>query len=345
VTSATDTQHHRIRRPTVRDVARLARVSPSTVSRVLNGAGQVAPDLADRVSSAVETLGYRHNVAARNLRRANGSSASIGVILEDISNPFFSAIHRGIEDVARDRSVLTFAGSCDEDARMERELVEAFLARRVDGLVIVPAARTPDHGYLRRDVQAGVAVVFVDRVPRALDADTVIVDNVDGARAAVSHLAAIGHRGIAFLGDDAHLFTARQRRRGYRKALAQHRLVEDPGLVRHLRFPAADAAAAVLELLARRSPPTAIFSAQNLITLGALSGLQRMERQHEVALVGFDEVPFADLLAPPVAVVAQDPYAMGRTAADLLFSRLDGYSGAPRRLVLPARFLPGEARA
>jgi LacI family transcriptional regulator len=326
------------RRATIRDVARLAGVSASTVSRVLHGAEQVAPDLADRVTSAVQALGYRHNVAASNLRRADGSSASIGVILEDISNPFFSAIHRGIEDVARDRSVLTFAGSCDEDAHLERELVEAFLARRVDGLVIVPAAGTRDHGYLGRDMQAGVAVVFVDRVPRFLDADTVVTDNARGARTAVSHLAAAGHRRIAFLGDHEHLFTAQERLRGYREALTQHGLVEDPALVLHLGVRAADASAVAIALLERAFPPTAIFSAQNLITLGALSALQQTGRQHDIALAGFDELPFAEFLAPPVPVVAQDPYALGRTAAELLFSRLDGYTGTPRKLVLPTRF-------
>ena len=143
--------------------------------------------MAVKVEKAVEMLGYRHNLAAGNLRRADGLSASIGLVFEDVSNPFFSAVHRGVEDVARSRSVLTFAGSSDEDPARERELAEAFLGRRVDGLVIAPASA--DHSYLTRDVAAGMALVFVDRPPRFIDADAVVSDNVGGARTAVAHLA------------------------------------------------------------------------------------------------------------------------------------------------------------
>src|SRR3954467_10546178 len=149
------------RRPTMREVAAVAGVSLSTVSRVVNGGGGVRADLAERVRDAVELLGYRHNLAASTLRRADRQSASIGLIFEDVSNPFFSAVHRGVEDVARERGVLTFAGSSDEVPERERELAEAFGSRGVDGLVIVPAAT--DHSYLLRDRAAGVALVFVDR--------------------------------------------------------------------------------------------------------------------------------------------------------------------------------------
>jgi LacI family transcriptional regulator len=202
------------RRPTMRDVAAVAGVSLSTVSRVVNGSPPVRPDLAEKVERAVEMLGYRHNLAARNLRRADRLSASIGLVFEDVSNPFFSAIHRGVEDVARARSVMTFAGSSDEQPDRERELAEALIARRVDGLVVVPAAG--NHSYLAREIAAGLALVFVDRPPRFLDADTVLSDNLGGARAAVSHLLARGHRRVAFLGDQPEIFTAAERLRGYR---------------------------------------------------------------------------------------------------------------------------------
>jgi LacI family transcriptional regulator len=136
----------------MKDVAAVAGVSLSTVSRVVSGNPLVAPELAVKVGRAVEVLGYRHNHTAGTLRRANGLSASIGLIFEDVSNPFFSAIHRGVEDVARARSVVTFAGSSDEDPERERELVEAVLARRVDGLIIAPTAE--DDAYLQRDIDA-----------------------------------------------------------------------------------------------------------------------------------------------------------------------------------------------
>ena len=325
------------RRPTMRDVAALAGVSLSTVSRVVTGSQQVDPEMAVKVEKAVEMLGYRHNLAAGNLRRADGLSASIGLVFEDVSNPFFSAVHRGVEDVARSRSVLTLSGSSDEDPARERELTEAFLARRVDGVIIAPAAT--DHSYLARDVAAGMALVFVDRPPHFVDADSVVSDNAGGARTAVAHLAKAGHRRIAFLGDRPDIFTAAERQRGYLEALAQHGGEQDGALVRHPAFRAADVDATVRELLESEHPPTALFTAQNLITLGALRTLHELGLQDRIALIGFDDIPLAALLQPGVTVVAQDPYALGKHAAELLFSRLDGYRGPSRREVLPTTLI------
>lgn len=323
------------RRPTMREVAALAGVSLSTVSRVVNGSPPVAPELAERVERAVEMLGYRHNFAAGTLRRTNGLSATIGLIFEDVSNPFFSAIHRGIEDVASIRSVLTFAGSSDEKPEKERELAEALLARRVDGLIIAPAPG--DHSHLVRDVAAGLALVFVDRPPPFIDADSVVSDNVGGARTAVSHLIAAGHRRIGFLGDQPEIFTAGERLRGYREALAQHDIPEEPELIRHPAFRATDADVTTRALLEGPAPPTALFTAQNLITLGALRTLHQLHLERSVAVVGFDDLPLADVVKPAVTVVAQDPYGIGRRAAELVFSRLDGYDGPSRHAVLPTR--------
>jgi LacI family transcriptional regulator len=213
------------RRPTMKQVAALAGVSLATVSRVVNGGPRVRADLAARVNEAVELLGYRHNLTASSLRRADGLSASIGLIFEDVANPFFSAVHRGVEEVARERGVLTFAGSSDERPERERELAESFSARRVDGLIIAPAST--DHSYLQRDRAAGVALVFVDRPASFVDADVVLTDNAGGARAAVTHLIKHGHRRIAFLGDRPDLHTATERLRGYRDALARHGIAEE----------------------------------------------------------------------------------------------------------------------
>ena len=156
----------------MKEVARVADVWLATVSRVVNSTGEVRPDLAERVHDAVSLLGYRRDLTASTLRRADRQSASIGLIIEDVSNPFFSAVHRGVEDVARPHGVLTFVGSSDEDPARERELAEAFGARGVDGLVIVPCAT--DQSYLLRDHQAGTALVFVDRPPRFMPGDAVV---------------------------------------------------------------------------------------------------------------------------------------------------------------------------
>ena len=320
------------RRATMKQVAALAGVSLSTVSRVVNEDPKVRPELAARVHDAVAALGYRHNVSASALRRADGLSASIGVIVEDVSNPFFSSVQRGIEEVARERGVLTLAGSSDEQPDRERRLAEAFGARGVDGLIITPAA--VDHGFLLRDRAAGMALVFVDRPGRFIDADAVLTDNAGGAEQAVEHLIAAGHRRIAFLGDRPSIHTASERLRGYEQAHARHGLRVDPALVRHTLTRGTDAYEATRTLLLRDAPPTAIFTSQNLITIDAVRALHELGLQHRVALVGFDDVVLADVVEPGLTVVAQNPCELGRQAAQLLFSRLDGDVGPSREIVI-----------
>ena len=315
----------------MRDVAAVAGVSVSTVSRVVNGS-PVAADLAVKVQDAVALLGYRHNHTAGALRRADGASRTIGLIVEDVSNPFFSAIHRGIEEIARARGVVTFAGSSDEEPERERELIDALLARRVDGLIIAPTAT--ERIQLLRDVAAGLALAFVDRPPVSIDADCVLSDNRGGAERAVTHLILQGHRRIGFLGDRPGVYTASERLAGYRAALARAGIPEDQGLVRHPRHRAMDAYALTGELMRSSDAPTALFTSQNLITVEALRALHDLGHQTEVALVGFDDVPLAEAIEPAVTVVAQDARDLGRQAAQLLFSRLDGYDGSARRRIL-----------
>lgn len=331
ISNETFSRAHQGRRPTMKEVAAVAGVSLATVSRVVNGGERVRSDLAERVQRAVDLLGYRHNVTASSLRRADGLSASLGLIFEDVSNPFFSAVHRGVEEVARERGVLTFAGSSDQIPQRERELAEAFGARGVDGLIIVPAST--DHSYLLRDRAAGVALVFVDRPAQFVDADAVLTDNAGGAARAVAHLVAAGHERIAFLGDRPTIYTAAERLRGYREALARHGLTEEAALVRTVPVPA-DAYAATRELVLGSDPPTALFTSQNLITIAAVRALHDIGQAGSVALVGFDDVVLADVVRPGLTVVAQDPTALGRRAAELVFSRLDGYDGPSRRVVL-----------
>jgi LacI family transcriptional regulator len=320
------------RRATMKQVAALAGVSLSTVSRVVNDDPAVRADLVAQVRQAVDVLGYRHNTAASALRRADGLSASIGLIVEDVANPFFSAVQRGIEEVARERGVLTFAGSSDEEPARERLLCEAFGARGVDGLIIAPAAA--DHSFLLRDRAAGMALVFVDRPGRFIDADAVLTDNFGGASSAVDHLVGFGHRRIGFLGDRPELYTAGERLRGFRSALERHGLPFEPSLVRHTLTRATDAFEVTRELLSGESPPTAIFTSQNLITIDAVRAIHSLGLAESVALVGFDDVVLGDVVSPGLTVLAQDPAGLGRRAAELLFARLDGFDGPSEEVVL-----------
>jgi LacI family transcriptional regulator len=320
----------------MREVAAVAGVSLSTVSRVINGI-EVKPDLARRVHEAVRLLDYRRDLTASTLRRSDRLSATIGLLLEDVANPFFSALHRSVEDVAERRGVLAFAGSSDEDPARERELAQAFLARGVDGLIVAPTGG--DQGYLARDQRAGVALVFVDRPPRFLDADAVISDNAGGADAAVSHLIASGHARIGFLGDRTEIHTAVERLRGYREALSRRGIDADPALIRQPLLDADEAFAATRDLVLGPRPPTALFTSQNLITIGAVRALHDLGLEHSIALVGFDDVTFADVVNPGLSVIAQAPAAVGRAAAELLFARLDGERGPSRRVVLPTTLI------
>lgn len=321
----------------MREVAKLAGVSLKTVSRVVNGTPTVDADLAARVRRAAAQLNYRHNLTASNLRRGDRRSFMIGLMLEDVSNPYSASVYRAVEDVARERGVGVLAGSLDENPARERELAATLVARRVDGLIVVPAGR--DHIYLRDEQQAGMALVFVDRPPVLLPADSVTADNKDGAITAVRHLISHGHRRIAFLGDLTSITTAQDRYAGYHQTLRLAGLPEDPSLVLHDLHTAEAAEAAVMHLLTGPEPPTALFSSQNLITLGTVRALRARSVQHRVALVGFDDLPLADMLDPPVTVVAQDVLAIGTLAAQTLFRRIDGDTSEPQAHIVPTRLI------
>lgn len=320
-------------RPTMKDVAARAGVGLKTVSRVVNGEDGVAPDTAHRVREAITALGFRRNDSARILRK--GRTASIGMVLEDLADPFYAPLSRAVEEVARSHGALLINGSSAEDPDRERELALALCARRVDGLVIVPAGE--DHRYLQPEMDAGVATVFVDRAPGLLDADVVLTDNAAGAQEGVAHLIAHGHRRIGFLGDRAGIQTAAERLDGYRSAMADAGLPVDPAWVSLGPTAAARVRAEAERMLAGPEPVTAFFSGNNRVTVTLVRVLASGRRR--VALVGFDDFELADLLSPPVTVVAQDPALLGRTAAELLFRRLAGTDDPPSREALATRLV------
>jgi LacI family transcriptional regulator len=318
----------------MRDVAAIARVSVKTVSRVVNQESGVSQDLIARVAEAVRLLEYRHNLTASSLRRADRKTATVGVLLEDVANPFSAALYRAIEEVAHNRGTMVFAGSSDEDSRRERELLRALVSHRVDGLIAVPVS-ADQSGLLSEPLRAGTPIVFVDRPSSSPASDSVVVDNRGGGRVAVRHLAARGHRRIAFLGDAPSIWTATERYAGYAEGLGSAGLAVLPHLVRQNIRSSAAAEAATGTLLAGESPPTALFTGQNLITIGVIKALQERQLQHTVAVVGFDDFLLADLLDPGVSVLAQDATELGRQAAELLFARLDGDGRPAQNLVLP----------
>lgn len=317
----------------MRDVARLADVSFKTVSRVVNDESGVSPVLEQRVRRAIAQLDFRPNAGARNLRRSDQRTGSIGLLLDDVSNPFSAAVARAVEDEAVPRGVVVFSASLDEDPARERALARQFGARHVDGLLLAPAGA--DQSHLAAELRAGTAIVCVDREPHNLPVDSVLATNTIGAAEAVRHLAAAGHRRIAFLGDRRTIPTARERFAGYRDALEALGLPLDPSLVVYdVRTPA-EADGVVTSLLGRADPPTALFTAQNRVTIGAVRALRRLGLEQVVAVVGFDDFLLADLLSPAITVVAQDPAAIGSIAARLLFARINGDATPPQLRLVP----------
>jgi LacI family transcriptional regulator len=317
-------------RPTMKDVARVAEVSLKTVSRVVNGEPNVRPETELRVQRAIAELGFRRNDAARSLRQRH-RPRPLGLVIGDVGNPFYSAIARGVEQVLRGREMLLITGSSDEDPERERELIRSLLERRVDGLIVAPAAT--DHRYLLPDIAHGVPIVFIDRPPGRIEADTILLDNAGGVQAAVTHLLELGHERIGFIGDLPSIFTAGERLRGYRAALAAHGVTEDPAIVHLGSHGAESAAVALRELLELPDPPTAMLTGNNRITIGALTELAR--EHAALALVGFDDLELADLLGRPLTAVAYDAEEFGRHAAALVVRRLDGHEGPPEQLIEP----------
>ncbi|MEU8518946.1 LacI family DNA-binding transcriptional regulator [Streptomyces sp. NBC_01216] len=315
----------------MKDVAARAGVGLKTVSRVVNGEPGVTVDTERRVQEAIDALGFRRNDSARVLRK--GRTASVGLVLEDLADPFYGPLSRAVEEVARAHGALLINGSSAEDPDREQELALALCARRVDGLIVIPAGS--DHRYLEPEMKAGVATVFVDRPAGGIDADAVLSDSFGGSRAGVAHLVAHGHRRIGFVGDRPRIHTAAERLRGYRAAMEDAGLPVDESWV-SLGPTAPDRIReSVTAMLGGPEPITALFAGNNRVTVTAVRVLAG--HAHPVALVGFDDIELADLLG--ITVIAQDSAALGRTAAERLFRRLDGIEEATTQVVLGTKLI------
>ena len=325
-------------RPTMREVAALSGTSLKTVSRVFNSVPTVDPILVEKVLKAAKKLNYTPNMTAGSLRRTNGKTKTIGILLEDISNPFSAALYRIYEDYAAEKGYLILAGSLDEQPEREHELVNLFISRRVDGLLIAPSSS--DHAYLKSEVATGMHFGFIDRPPVNFKADTVLSTNRDGSFEAVNHLISFGHKRILFLGDDPAIYTAEERYEGYAKALKRAKLGIDKSLVLRGLENEESAIAEVRKDLRGSNAPTAIFATQNLLTWVAMKAIRGEKLEKKIALVGFDDLPGAELLSPPVSLVKQDIAEMGRRSIEMLFNRIDGGRDEVETVIVPTTFTP-----
>lgn len=327
--------------PTIYDVARAAGVSITTVSRALNGQPQVSAATRERVLAACRDLGFRAGAPGR---RGRGSPRTplVGVVLSDIANPWAAAVVRGIQSVVQSQGFSTVVASTDATDEREMDALTAFHERQVGGIVALPVGAPGGDQYLSRMARSGLPVVLVSRFLADEQIDLVTSDLRGGAYDATHHLIQLGHRRIACVGMPAeaiHFDTGRlphipgsRRVRGYLDALRIHGLAIDPELLVAGDFHREAGRAAARALFEHGDPPTAIFAANDLVATGVFEAARETGRQipDELSVVGFDNIPFADLLAPPLTTVAQQSEELGRIAALMLLDRMQ-HGGEQRR--------------
>ncbi|MEO6713919.1 MAG: LacI family DNA-binding transcriptional regulator [Mycobacteriales bacterium] len=317
------------RRPTMVDVAREAGVALRTVSRVVNGESNVNPELAQRVRAVIETLGYRPDERARQLR--SGSSGTIGAAVRGVGGVW----QRAAERAAREASLMLLSASTEDDEELYGRVIELLCRRRVDGLIVEAiGAPTP---YLKAEVAAGLPVVAVDRRMSDIDTDSVLSDSESGIQSAFAYLADRGHRRIAYVGDSERISTGRARAEAMRACIRSAGRHSPADLVRTGDIDQSFVGSALDALLSAAQPPTALITGNFMATRHVLRHLGSGIEQ--IALIGFDDIDNVDLMQTPVTVVAQDWDAIGRTAMELLTTRIANPDAPRVHRVLPVELI------
>ncbi len=319
-------------RATLRDVARLSGVSPKTAARAINGEANVRAETREKVLTAAASLRFRPNRMARELRQGAQSSA-VGLVVGGLENPFYSNVAAGLAHALRGHGLELIIATTADDPEHERAVVQTMLERRVRALIMLPAST--EHAYLDGERQQGTSIVFVDRPSPAVATDTVLIDNRGGVRQALRSLLAHGHQRIAAVADIQDLYTARERVLAFSEMMEDVRTSGVTGLVRTGVHDVQAAYEATLDLLRGPSPPTAILSLNNRISLGTLKAMYELRSQN--ALIGFDDFDLADVLG--VSVVAYDSAELGRRAAEIALSRMALGPGTPKRIIIPTELV------
>ena len=323
------------KRITMRQIAARARVSVGTVSHVINNTAGVREPVRKRVLEAIERLGYQPSLLARGLRR--NQTTIIGVIIPDISNPFFPLVVRGVEDIAYQNSYRLMLCNTDNDAQKEQVYFNELRAYRMAGLIVIPSADSrlvP----LAGGTGGEIPVICLDRCPDGWKGDTVTVDNEEGAYQAIRYLLELGHRRIACIAGQLHVTSGLERLKGFKRALREAGISIAPEYIQEGRFDRLSGYEKALMLLQFSPRPTAIFAANDLVALGVLAAMRELGLRcpEDVSLVGFDDLELASFTNPALTTVAQPAYQMGARAAGLLFERLRGEEIPTRHIVMKA---------
>lgn len=321
------------RTATIVEVAKRADVSIATVSNVIRGTRRVSPKLTERVRAAIRELNYSPNEIARSLKVRQ--TRMLAMVLPDITNPFFPEIIRGAEDTAFERGYFLLTANTDEQIGRERRIVAALRSYRVDGVLLASASGS-DIGHLQSIIDAGVALVCLDRMVPGVKTDAVLLDNVRGARECVRHMIQKGHRRIAIITGSLDLQTGRERLRGYEEALEEAGIPVEKGCIFEGDFRHDSGYRLARQILTQKgSRPTAIFVCNGVMTLGALKALEELNIRcpEEIALATFDDLAVDNPFHPHLTTVVQPSYEMGARAAGILIDRIEGRISAEPRTV------------
>ena len=323
---------------TIKEVARKAGVSPATASRVAGNYGYTSKPIQQRVLAAIQELGYRPNTVARSM--VTKSTHTLGLVVTDITNPFFAHLMRSVEDVTWEAGYTLFLSNTDENIHREEAIIQKILERQVDGLILVPATSqsTP---YLETFIQQGIPLVLLDRVITGLATDTVMVDNEHGAYQAVSHLIKMGHKRIGMVIDNLDISTNTERLAGYRKAFHDANLPIEDQLIQSCQFTEQSAFNLATEMFNHPQRPTALFAANNFMTLGILHATRaaNLKVPEDIALVGFDDIEWTAYSPLQITTVAQPVQELGSVAAKRLLMRLQGDQTSPMEMRLKTNFI------
>jgi DNA-binding LacI/PurR family transcriptional regulator len=319
----------------MRQIAERAKVSIGTVSHVINQTAKVRPKLRERVLEAIRSMGYQPSALAQGLRK--NRTNMLGMVIPDITNPFFPGVVRGVEDVAFKRSFRVILCNADNDPSKEAAYVRELRSYHIAGLVIIPTASADVAGHLRAYASASVPVVCIDRVPDGWKGDAVLVANADGAYLATRDLIQRGHTRLAVITGPLKLTNAAERLKGFRRALNSARIQIEPEFVQEARFDTESGYQAALRLLRMLPRPTAIFACNDLMALGVLQAARELNLRcpEDLSIAGFDSLEFTKFTEPSLTSVYQPGYQLGATAGRLLLQRVDGMQSAPKKVLLP----------
>lgn len=329
--------------PTIADVARRTNVSVATVSRVINGTKYVSPELRARVLKAMEELNYRPNLIASSLRKQE--TCTVGLIVPDNANPFFSELAKGVEDFGFEHGYSVILCNSDYNLDRERSYVELLMAKQVDGLIFIPSGPNTEH--VRELLsEMGRRVVTVDRYTPELETDSIVVDNYAGGRLAAQHLLSLGHERIGCILRPGYLAHINDRIRGFCETLHQEGLDISESLCVYGGFSFAEGVRSARELLSRKSRPTAIFAYNDIMAVGVLRAAREIGLRvpDELAVVGFDNISLASFVTPQLTTIDQPKYRIGELAMETVISRLRGDPpDEPIRRVLDVQLIVRES--